>query len=204
MPGHRLALLALLSYYIEIMILPMLQRRLFVGIPLSSALTTRLTREMSAWPKEVFLKTDKSNLHVTLFFLGFVHEGLVPEICEKVRNLCETIESFEIEFSSIRLMPNPEEAKMVWLAGEPSEALRDLKTALERELSFVVAAEPKVYCPHITLSRMKKARFQSLDPKPVIEKTVRFTESVDTVVVYESIMEEGKRKYSPLESVPLI
>lgn len=182
----------------------MIQRRLFVGIPLSSALTARLTREMAPWPKDIFLKTERSNLHVTLFFLGFIHEGLVPEICEKVRNLCETIESFEIEFSGIRLMPSPEEAKMVWLVGEPSESLRDLKSMIERELSFVVSAESKVYRPHVTLSRMKKARFRLLDPKPAIERDVRFVEPVDTVVVYESIMEEGKRKYSPLESVPLI
>ncbi len=182
----------------------MLQRRLFVGIPLSSALASRLSKEMAAWPKEIFLKTDKDNLHVTLFFLGFVREDAVPEICERVRELCETLESFEIEFSGIRLMPTPEDAKMVWLAGEPSDELRDLKTAIERELSFVVAAEPKIYRPHITLSRMKKARFQALDPQPVIEKDIRLVEPVDTVVVYESIMEDGKRKYMPIESVPLI
>ena len=51
---------------------------------------------------------------------------------------------------------------------------------------------------------MKKARFQALDPKPTIEKDIRLVESVDTVVVYESIMEDGKRKYMPIESVPLI
>jgi 2'-5' RNA ligase len=182
----------------------MLQRRLFVGIPLSSALASRLSKEMTVWPKDVFLKTDKTNLHITLFFLGFVHEALVPEICEKVRALCEARESFEIEFSGIRFLPSPEEAKMVWLAGEPSDALRDLKTALERELSFVVSSEPKVYRPHVTLARMKKARFQKLDPKPVIEKDIYLVEPIDTVVVYESVMEEGKRKYVPLESVPLI
>lgn len=182
----------------------MLQRRLFVGVPISSLLATRLSKEMAAWPKEVFLKTDKNNLHVTLFFLGFVRENLVPEICEKVRALSETRESFEIEFSGIRFLPTPEDAKMVWLAGEPSNELRDLKTALERELSFIVPAEPKVYRPHVTLSRMKKARFQKLEPKPVIEKNLHIIEPVDTVVVYESVMEDGKRKYIPIESVPLL
>lgn len=53
---------------------------------------------MSSWPEEVFLKTVKENLHVTLFFLGFIPESMVPEICESVRRLCEAEDSFEITF----------------------------------------------------------------------------------------------------------
>ncbi|MBP6889460.1 MAG: RNA 2',3'-cyclic phosphodiesterase [Candidatus Moranbacteria bacterium] len=181
----------------------MLQRRLFVGIPLSSALASRLAREISSWPEEVFLKTVKENLHVTLFFLGFIPEAMVPDICEKVRRLCETEDSFEIAFSGIRLVPTVEDPKMVWLAGEPSDALRDLTTAIKRELSFVVPSDPKIYRPHITLARIKKSAFRKLDPRPDIEKSVHLVEPVETVVVYESVIEDGERKYSPLESVPL-
>lgn len=181
----------------------MLQRRLFIGIPLSSALTKRLVREMEVWPEDIFLKVEKDNLHVTLFFLGFIREENVSEVCEKVRQLAETVDSFEMSFSGIELTPSEEEAKIVWLSGEPSDALRNLKTALQQELSYIVASEPKVYRPHITLARIKKARFQKLDPKPVIEKKIRLVEPVESVVVYESIMEDGKRKYSALETVPL-
>ena len=181
----------------------MLQRRLFVGIPLSSALTKRIVREMETWPKDVFLKVERENLHVTLFFLGFIREENVSEICTKVRQLAETIDSFEMVFSGIQCMPSEDEAKMVWLSGEPSDALRDLKIALQLELSYVMASEPKIYRPHITLARIKKTRFQALDPKPLIEKKIHLVEPVESVVVYESIMEDGKRKYSPLETVPL-
>ena len=181
----------------------MLQRRLFVGIPLSSALASRLTREMSSWPEEAFLKTVKENLHVTLFFLGFVPESMVPEICEKVRRLCETEDSFEIAFSGIRFLPTIEDPKMVWLSGEPSDALRDLTTAIKRELSFSILSDPKTYRPHITLARIKKSAFQKLDSKPDIEKKLHLVEPVETIVVYESVVEDGERRYSPLESVPL-
>lgn len=181
----------------------MLQRRLFVGIPLSSALASRLAREMSSWPEEVFLKTVKENLHVTLFFLGFIPESMVPEICESVRRLCEAEDSFEITFSGIRFVPSADDPKMVWLSGEPSDALRDLVTAIKRELSFAVLSEPKVYRPHITLARIKKSAFRTLEVKPEMEKNIHLVEPVETVVVYESIMEDGERKYSPLESVPL-
>lgn len=92
---------------------------------------------------------------------------------------------------------------MVWLAGEPSDALRDLVTAIKRELSFAVLSEPKVYRPHITLARIKKSAFRKLEVKPEVEKNVHLVEPVETIVVYESIMEDGERKYSPLESVPL-
>ncbi|TXI33769.1 MAG: RNA 2',3'-cyclic phosphodiesterase, partial [Candidatus Moraniibacteriota bacterium] len=52
-------------------------RRLFVGLPLSRELKKRLVREMDAFPKEASLLTREENLHVTVFFLGFVHEGEV-------------------------------------------------------------------------------------------------------------------------------
>lgn len=181
----------------------MLQRRLFVGIPLSSALASRLTREMSSWPEEVFLKTVKENLHVTLFFLGFIPESMVPEICEKVRRLCEAEDSFEIAFSGIRFVPDVLDPKMVWLSGEPSDALRNLTTAIKRELDFTVLSDPKIYRPNITLARIKKSAFRKLDPKPDIEKKLHLVEPVETVVVYESVIEDGERKYSALESVPL-
>ena len=47
-------------------------RRLFVGIPLSPQLKKRLVRESERFPKEAVLLTRPENLHVTVFFLGFV------------------------------------------------------------------------------------------------------------------------------------
>ena len=92
---------------------------------------------------------------------------------------------------------------MVWLSGEPSDALRDLTTAIKRELSFSILSDPKTYRPHITLARIKKSAFRKLDSKPDIEKKLHLVEPVETIVVYESVVEDGERRYSPLESVPL-
>lgn len=129
---------------------------------------------------------------------------MVPDICGKIRMFCEKIDSFELTFSNIELMPEAENPKTAQLSGEPSEELRNLNTALKRELSFVVNADSKVYRPHITLARVKKSAFRKQEVKPVITKKLHLVETVQSVVVYDSIMEDGKRVYSPLESVPLM
>ena len=54
-----------------------------------------------------------------------------------------------------------------------------------------------------SFARIKKSAFRKLDPKPDIEKKLHLVEPVETVVVYESVIEDGERKYSALESVPL-
>ena len=178
-------------------------RRLFVGIPLSAPLRKRLTQEMQLWPKEAVLRTAEENLHVTLFFLGFVQEEEVGEICARVGETCKDIEAFELQFTGMKLMESEESPKMIWLTGEASDELRLVLEKIEKTFSSFVR-EKKVYRPHVTLAKIKKSKWLKLESKPKLKEKVLFIESVENIAVFESLSVDGKRRYEPIDTFPLL
>ena len=178
-------------------------RRLFVGIPLSSPLRKRLTQEMQHWPKEAVLRTAEENLHVTLFFLGFVQEEQIPEMCATVGEVCRSVESFELVFSGMRFADNDESPKMIWLAGETNDDLRRLIETIEKAFSAFIT-EKKVYRPHVTLAKIKKSKWLKLAEKPKLKTSFSVIEPVDTIAVFESLSLDGKRRYVEIDTFPLL
>ncbi|MBI2439652.1 MAG: RNA 2',3'-cyclic phosphodiesterase [Candidatus Moranbacteria bacterium] len=177
-------------------------RRLFIGIPLSPPFRKRLSREIHQWPKEAVLPTAEENLHVTLLFLGFVQEDQVPSICAKVGEACKNFESFELFFTGIKLLDNDEHPKMIWLTGEASEELKNLREAMEKKFSAFIT-EKKSYRPHVTLAKIKKQKWLSLSEKPKFKEQTSFVEPVDTVCIFESLSLDGKRRYEPIDTFAL-
>jgi len=178
-------------------------RRLFVGIPLSSQLRKRLTQEMETWPKEAILRTMEENLHITLFFLGFIQEEEVGEICRRVGEVCKDIESFELQFTGIKLMKSEVSPKMIWLTGEASDELRLTLERIEKAFSSFVS-ERKTYRPHITLAKIKKSKWLKLENKPELKERISFIETVENIAVFESLSLDGKRRYEPIDTFPLL
>lgn len=178
-------------------------RRLFVGIPLSSAFRKRLTQEQTTWPKEAVILTAPENLHITLFFLGFVREEEVANVCLQVSEACKSIESFELTFNEIKLMDSPDAPKMIWLSGEPSDALRILRETIEKAFSSFIT-EKKSYRPHVTLAKIKKSQWLKLDKKPRLKEKLLLIEPVDTVAVFESLSLDGKRCYEQIDTFSLL
>lgn len=178
-------------------------RRLFVGIPLSKELKKRLRQEMETFPAAASLLTREENLNVTLFFLGFVHEEQVANVCARVGEVCAELESFELEFTSMKLMESDENPKMIWLEGEASEGLKKVREEIEKEFSSFVV-EKKLYRPHVTLAKLKKQKWLGLPEKPVLKEKLHLMESVDTICVFESLSIDGKRRYEPIDTFPLL
>ncbi|HLC95331.1 MAG TPA: RNA 2',3'-cyclic phosphodiesterase [Patescibacteria group bacterium] len=177
-------------------------RRLFVGIPLSASFRKRLVEEMRGWPKEAILTTTPENLHITIFFLGFVREENIASMCAKVGEVCQNMESFELVFHNMQWVENSETPKMIWLVGEASDPLRRLRESIEKQFSAFIV-EKKVYRPHITLAKIKKSKWLKLLDKPLLKEHLLLPEYVDTVCVFESLSLDGKRRYEPIETFVL-
>lgn len=174
-----------------------------MGIPLSAPLRKRLTQEMQTWPKEAILRTAEENLHVTVFFLGFIQEEHIGEICARVGEVCKDVESFELAFTGMKLLENEESPKMIWLTGEVNDALRILLEKIEKAFSSFVA-EKKSYRPHITLAKIKKSKWLKLAEKPKLKESLSIIEPVDTLAVFESLTLDGKRRYEQIDTFPLL
>jgi 2'-5' RNA ligase len=178
-------------------------RRLFIGLPLSDALRKRLVLEMDALPQIALLPIAKDNLQVTLMFLGFVHDEDVPEMCQRVGEVAQRVEPFELSFTAIKLVESAENPKMITLVGEPSDGLRLLREEMEKAFSAFVT-ERKSYSPTVTVAKIKKNKWLALDPQPTLKEKLSILEMIDTVVVYESLSLEGKRRYEPIDTFPLL
>lgn len=179
-------------------------RRVFVGIPISQSFGKRLMRKMEPYQHLPIRFGKEENFHVTLAFLGLVKDDDLPNICEDITEALKETESFDITFNEIKLTPKGgDEAKMLWLLGEPSEGLASLRNAMESCLSSF-DPEYKTFVPHITLGRVLRTRFANLPERPDIHETVNLVESVGSVTLFESVSENGKRKFIPLVEFPLL
>lgn len=178
-------------------------RRLFIGLPLSSQLKKRIGREEATWPEVATLPTRSENLQVTLMYLGFLLEEDIFDVTEKIRLAIAEVPSFDIYFEKIELFESPENPKMIYLTGKECDELLSLHQALEGAFTNKTH-DAKSFRPHVTLAKIKKAKWLALTPQPVIDKEVNLGESIDEVVLFESLTLEGKRTYEPIASFPLI
>lgn len=177
-------------------------KRLFIGLPLSNALLRRIRRERKDWENYPLILTCEENLHVTLVFLGFRDEQELPEISQALEETLLDIPAFEMTFQKIDLMPesNP---SMIWLTGNPSVELSKLRHQIEQSLGFQTPPG-KSFLPHVTLAQLRKSHWHTLNEKPSFTKKLLLTEPVEEVVLFESVMREGKRVYDRLLSIPLV
>lgn len=176
-------------------------RRLFVGIPLTPRLQKRLALLTSRFEHLPVIPTRVGNFHITLMFLGFVNEDEIPEIIQSLEDAVAETESFEVDFTSIRSEPLAHPS-LVWLTGEPSSELLDLRNALTNALTSL-SLESKEFRPHVTLAKIRRGKYEALNEKPNFTQSLHIIESVDSVALFESATVDGKRSYLPLAEFPL-
>jgi 2'-5' RNA ligase len=136
--------------------------RSFIAIPLEPEVARAAARlvERLREPGDGIKWVPTDNLHLTLKFLGDVHNTEVPQVCETIRTICSRVEPFELHFSGAGAMPSLERARVV-VAGvqDPTGSLTQIVSALERDLaSLGFKPEPRDYRPHLTLGRAKARR----------------------------------------------
>jgi 2'-5' RNA ligase len=184
-----------------------IKRRLFVGIQLSPFVQKKLAKEIAKWGEDLIIPTQPENLHITLHMLGFILEDEIPTICEALESAAARVTSFEVEFSAIEVLESLANPKHIWLTGEANEDVRKLHEEIEKALGIFVT-ERKSYRPHITLAKIKKARWlraaeHNQSTLPQIRTGLRIADPVEAITLFESTSIDGKRVYDPLASFPL-
>lgn len=182
----------------------MYERRLFVGLPVTPAMRKRLSRESGKWEHLPLSIVSPENLHITLLLLGFVPEVRMPEVCERLSEALSGIEPFEVAFEKIVTQPEGplEEAKTVQFSGAANESLLDLHNRIGKALAFFIE-DRRSFRPHITLAWMKRGLWKRLPEQPILDKPLSLIDSVDSVVLYESVLEKGEHRYIVIDEYPL-
>lgn len=178
----------------------MQKKKIFVEINVPRQLQRRLTQITAKWSDLPIKWMKEENLHITVSFVGYVDESVIPEICEKVGFAVENFESFDLEFSRIELGPDPTDPKAVILTGEPNKSLGMLNEEVERALGMRPNTH-KQFRPHITLGRIRKIKWDDLVEKPEISEKINVSMTVDNISIMES--KGGGAEYVSLEECPL-
>ena len=192
-----------------------MQRRIFIAINLAENIKNKLQKCQQEWADLPVRFAKKDSLHLTLLFIGYVSDEQMLETCRKVREIAQKHRPFELNFTKIRLAPPGKSSyakasedrapRLIWIEGEKSEALINLKRDIEK---MMVSGEDKkraffqidrglnVFIPHITLARIRQMAWKSLDKVPEINKEVRITSGVYSIEVMESDMKPSSAKAS--------
>lgn len=178
------------------------KQKIFIGINIPSKAKKRLVSAMGKWQELPIKFTREDKLHLTVLFLGYLEEDLIPEICEKVKKACENEDIFDVEFDSIGLAPSKEKPQMIWLQGLPNENLLKIHEKLEKELGLFVAPK-KSFRPHITLGRIRKFKWEVLDQQPEISEKFQLIVTADSIDVMSGNFEKGENEYTILDSCQL-
>jgi 2'-5' RNA ligase len=138
--------------------------RLFIGVALAPQMhrpVQKLLKELARkhWPVSW---EPLEKLHFTLVFLGEVGEGRLPELKQIVEASCARIKPFTLKVKGIGCFPDYFQPRIIWLGLKGDlTSLAALQKQLKAGLSgqgFPTDAKP--FRPHITLGRIKEARFR--------------------------------------------
>lgn len=176
--------------------------RLFLAIKLPSELLARLVEYQRQIDPRLFRLVEKTNLHLTLIFLGYIAEEKIPIIQDIVADKVKNFQSPAIEFFQTSYGPNPKFPRLIWLQGAPNQKLKQLKRDLEQELQTKAGANLKEgshpFLPHITLARIKPDCAPQLPQENKIQTLIRFSFSPKNLWIMESRLLKDGAQYLDL------
>ncbi len=140
--------------------------------------------------------TKKDNLHITVDFIGNCSDAEIAQICNSVKNACENRRCFNINLNQISVGPSDKLAKMVWVKGEVTKELEDIRKNLETNGN-------RIFNLHLTLGRIIQWQWRQIEPEemPNINKEISLNFDVCSIDVMESKLKSRGPEYTILESI---
>lgn len=183
-------------------------KRVFIAINLPESVKKRLGEFQEKYDYLPVRWTKEPSLHLTLIFIGYVSDEQMLEVCRAARQVASGFTPFFINFKRIILGPPGKPPRMIWLEGEVSKELSELKNQLEEGLlncnSGFNHQEKRLLRPHITLARIKMEQWRQMESKPVIEENFEAQVPVASIEVMESDLKYDGAEYAVLESCELV
>ncbi|MDP3882630.1 MAG: RNA 2',3'-cyclic phosphodiesterase [Candidatus Staskawiczbacteria bacterium] len=186
------------------------RHRVFIAINLPEDVKRALAKYQEKWSELPAKWTANDNLHITLEFLGQLTDVEVGGACKIVAEVSKCHSPFAMNLVKVLYGPPPRQGfagrapKFVWVNGERSDELADLKNDLEESLLEKISFRPdgKGFTPHITLARILEWEFRKfeIDERPEINEDIDILFTVESIEVMESKLKRGGPVYTILES----
>lgn len=179
-------------------------KRLFIAIDLRDQATVILQTLDTLRQANIrgrYIRSDQ--LHLTLQFLGEQPAASITRLHDVLMHTAAQIAPFSLTLSGLGTF-GPR-SDLIWLGVADQQDCRQLHRVLTRCLTaYGFSIPPRSFQPHITLVRQAAVPDDSPDRRiqPIrltpIELTVR------RIDLMESRLEQGRRRYVPLVSAPLL
>lgn len=99
------------------------------------------------------------NIHMTLKFLGEVKEDTLPEIEQRLRDICCVQAPFSISVRGTGAFPNEKTPNVIWIGVDKSDRLKSLYMDIDNSLSEAgFEKESRKHSPHLTIGRVKNRK----------------------------------------------
>lgn len=189
--------------------------RVFIGVELDDAVTAAASA--AALELKARLDTrapgfaarwiDRTNLHITLWFIGEVAEGRAAEVSDALRPPFE-VAPFSLALMGCGAFPPSGAPRVLWIGTtKGTEAMRELYGHIEHRLvPLGFTAERRLYTPHLTIARVKDP---GRAPGRVIRDAIAAIpascgeSAVSAVTLFRSRLSPRGAAYEPLLRVPL-
>lgn len=182
--------------------------RSFIAIELpadvKNALGELLERLKTYEPDVPWVK--KENIHLTIRFLGNIHEQKIKQVKKIMEKATEGVPSFLLKPGCLGAFPNSRRPRVIWVGLGENASLEKLHVNLEgglRTLGF--EKEERKFKPHLTLGRIKKSIHGKQLAEAIAEYSNFSTPSflVQDIVLFKSELHPKGARYTVLERVSL-
>jgi 2'-5' RNA ligase len=185
--------------------------RTFVAIAVPEPLGRELAALQALLATEIpgFRWPDPLSFHITLAFLGDVHNNELADLCDAVNVATGSFAPFELHVQGLGAFPTVARASVIWagIVGPNLKSLMDLREAVVDAISEVGRRPADMrFHPHVTLGRMKPGRHDRYDLNPLVERYQGWsagTFPVAEVTTFASTLGPGAPIYTPIGRAPL-
>jgi len=185
-------------------------RRLFVGVPIATALAEQLAGACESLARRASAQgvalrwVAPASYHLTLKFLGWTRSETIPAITEAIERAVVGVEPFRCKAARLGAFPSTGKATVVWAGIDDPAGLDRLAAAVERELVEVgFAREPRRFHAHVTLARLRAPHDVRDVLLPLSEQVFSATR-VDSVHLFESVTKPSGSEYVSIARRPLL
>jgi len=151
---------------------------------------------------------EPHNLHLTMQFLGNVHEREIADVCQAVMRGAAAVQPFELEVRGAGAFPTAARPRTVWLgAGVGEESMVALHDKIQADLAELgYREEHRRFRPHITLGRVRGEGPGILELGEKLGRQADFVAgrmTVSNVAVFSSMLRFDGPVYERIGTLPL-
>jgi 2'-5' RNA ligase len=183
-------------------------KRIFIAVKIDTGENLlNMISGLKAGLKEERVKwTETENFHITLAFLGDTEESKIKAINNMLRTTCEGFGEFDIFIKGAGVFKKFSDPRILWTGIDASEKLNKLYDCIKSGLKDTgISIEERTFRPHLTLGRIKSIMDHD-NLKSLVAGYLNAemqSQSVNEVILYESILLQTGPVYKPLGRFPL-